>query len=815
MPLRRRSSKASSGPRRRVRKLRLLVLLTILAFLAASAFSFGLVTAIAGELPKLDPKNQSVEVNGYIYDSTGTRILAVLRGEESRVLVDPNRIAPVMKQAIVAVEDRRFFTHRGVDLRGIARALWADITNKKVVQGGSTITQQYVKNAFADDERTVARKVREAALAWQLEQDWNKERILAAYLNTIYFGNGAYGVQQAAKIYFDKGAQRLDLHEAALLAGIPADPSAYDPVEHPAVARKRRKLVLRNMLAQGDITAAQFRAANAAPLPRAGDIRVPGIQGPAPYFTNYVKNQLLAAYGERGVFGGGLRITTTIDLELQQLARDAVKKHLDDPTGPSAALVAIDPRDGRVLAMIGGNNFRENQFNLAVQGRRQAGSAFKPFVLAAALEQGISPSTTFVSKELSIPLGDRYWIVHNYEDTYLGTVDLATATTHSDNAVYAQLTRLVGPATVRAIAHKLGVTSPLRSYFSIGLGAQGANPLEMARAFSAFANGGFRIDTPKFGNRPRTVLRIANRAGKAIDERELHPRGVQKLRPQTAAWVNTLLQDVVARGTGKLAELPDRPVAGKTGTTENYGDAWFVGYTPQLVVAVWVGYPDRLQPMLTEFDGEPVAGGTIPALIWKSFVQRAHRKHAPEVEYFASPKIPYSSTKLVVNRDGKIQLDNGNCELTMSVVYFAGHGPKKRANCLPNEVDVPNVVGKPLGVAMRRLAAQPLTPKIVRRPAPLKRVGIVIAQVPPKGRLSSFDEVKLVLAKPMHGVVPDVVGLTLTNALERLHEERLEADVASFVEGVRGRVLSQSPRAGIAAARGTRVRLVVARGAAG
>jgi penicillin-binding protein 1A len=677
-----RTSPRPATPRRRIRKLRLLGLLVVVVFLTTSAFSFGFVTAVAGELPKLDPRNQQqVQVNGHVYDSTGNTILAVLRGEESRVLVEPSEIAPVMKQAVVAVEDKRFFTHRGVDVRALARALWEDVNQKRVVQGGSTITQQYVKNVFRDDERTIARKVREAALAWQLEQEWDKERILAAYLNTIYFGNGAYGVQQAGKIYFGKGASRLSLHEAALLAAIPADPTRYDPVLHPREARARRALVLRAMLAQGDITRAQLGAANAAPLPDADDIRLPGIQGPAPYFTNYVKQQLVETYGERRIFGGGLRITTSIDLQLQKVARDAVGEWLDDPVGPSAALVAIDPRDGRVLAMVGGRNFRENQFNLAVQARRQPGSAFKPFVLAAALEQGISPATRFVSDKVSIPLGDRYWVVENYDDLYLGSVDLATATTHSDNAVYAQLTRLVGPAAVKRVAARLGVTAPLRSYYSIGLGAQAVSPLELARAYSAFANGGYRFDTGRFGNRPRTVVSIEDREGRPVDQRELMPRAAAKLRPQTAAWVNAVLQDVVERGTGTLAAIPGRPVAGKTGTTENYGDAWFVGYTPQLVVAVWVGYRKELRPMLTEYEGEPVTGGTLPALIWKSFVERAHAGYAPEVEQFEPPSLAGYAAKLVVNRGGRIQLDNGNCDAAVEVVYFPGFGPKESADC--------------------------------------------------------------------------------------------------------------------------------------
>ena len=400
----------------------------------------------------------------------------MLRGSESRVVVPSSQISPLMKQAIVAVEDKRFYEHRGVDFRGIGRALLADVTHKGVVEGGSTITQQFVKNTYLHDQRSIGRKLREAALAWQLEQRWSKDRILTAYLNTIYFGNGAYGVQQAAETYFQHGVRRLSLPEAALLAGIPSDPSAYDPAAHPRAARGRRDLVLLDMLEQGDITRAQYDEAVAAPLPKPDEIHLPGDQGPAQYFTSYVKQQLLEKYGAARVFGGGLRVKTTIDLHLQDLARQAISKTLTDPNGPSAALVTVDPRTGAVLAMFGGSNYRKSQFNLAVQGERQPGSSFKPFVLATALDQGISPQTTFVSQPIKILADGRIWDVHNYEDSYLGPISLETATTESDNSVYAQLTRLVGPRAIVKTAKALGIQSPLRNYYAIGLGARGGQP---------------------------------------------------------------------------------------------------------------------------------------------------------------------------------------------------------------------------------------------------------------------------------------------------------------------------------------------------
>jgi penicillin-binding protein 1A len=404
-----RRSRSQNAPRkRRIRKLRLLVLVAVLGLLALASFTFGLVTAIASAIPALDPAHQArLEVDGFIYANDGHTVLARSQGSQSRVIVPSRAIAPIAKHAIIAIEDKRFLEHRGVDLRGIARALWADVRHKRIVEGGSTITQQFVKNAYTNNERSIGRKLKEAALAWQLEQRWSKDRILTAYLNTIYFGNGAYGIQRAATTYFRHSAAKLTLAEAALLAGIPEDPSRFDPVTNPRAARQRRATVLKAMLEQDDIGPARYRAALRVPLPKPADVHPPGLQGPAPYFTNYVKQQLIDHYGSGRVFGGGLRVTTTIDLGLQDLAREAISEVLPDPNGPSAALVAIDVHNGAVLAMYGGKSYRQSQFNLAVQGERQAGSSFKPFVLASALEEGLSPSTTLVSEPVVIPAGGR------------------------------------------------------------------------------------------------------------------------------------------------------------------------------------------------------------------------------------------------------------------------------------------------------------------------------------------------------------------------------------------------------------------------
>jgi penicillin-binding protein 1A len=790
--------------RRRIRKLRLLALLGVLLLLAGTAFTYGVIVAVGQQLHGLDPfRNQHQQLDGYVYAGDGHTILAVLRGTQSRVLVQSDQISPWMKQAIVAAEDKRFYEHRGIDLRGMGRALLADLRHKSAVQGGSTITQQFVKNELTGSERTVTRKLKEAALAWQLEQNWSKDQILTAYLNTIYFGNGAYGVERAARTYFGHDALRLSAPEAALLAGIPEDPSLYDPVAHPSAARARRTLVLRLMLQQRVITPRQYARFVAAPMPKPQDVHLSGVLGQAPYFGEYVKSQLIDRFGAKQVFGSGFRVTTTIDLRLQNLARDAIHKWLPSADGPQAALVALNPHTGAVLAMYGGNSFHHSQFNLAVQGERQPGSSFKPFVLAAALRQGISPLSTFVSKPTSIFLGNRYWEVHNYEGEYLGTIDLRVATAASDNSVFAQLTKVVGPAAVAATAHDAGITSRLRGYFAIGLGGEAVNPLEMARAYATFADGGERVDGSVFGDIPRAITRITDAKGDVLYANA--PRAHRVLSPAEDEVLTQLLQGVVTSGTGRAAALPDRPVAGKTGTTENYGDAWFVGYTPQLVTAVWVGYPNELRPMLTEYHGKPVAGGTYPAQIWKSFMEAALKTVGAEPETFPSPPFLSVVTRQVTYRDGRTEADNGRCRDVSLLVYFAGRAPRRTADCKVNEVDVPNVVGLKLAAARVRLAAQPLTPQLVYKPANAgQRLDIVVRQFPSNGTLSSFDKVTLVLAKPLHGRVPQLLGLTLPQARARAARLRLRLLVT---HGAGKRVTVQRPLAGVAAAPGMLVRV--------
>jgi penicillin-binding protein 1A len=790
------------------------VLVVALLALASASFSYGLVLAIRSELAALDPASPHGDVDTVIYSAPNAsgqkRVLAILRGDESRVLVPSDQLAPIMKQAIVAVEDKRFYEHKGVDVHAILRALWADVRSQSVVEGGSTITQQYVQNAYSRNKDTLARKVREAALAWQLSQRWSKDRILTAYLNTIYFGNGAYGILQAARTYFDRSASELTLPEAALLAGLPRSPTFYDPVQHPAAARERRAYVLQLLFEQGRITKAERRKANAAPLPRPEDVRLPGTHGPAAYFVNYVTDQLVSHYGSpEQVFGGGLEVTTTIDLDLQEKARQAVEEILKDPSGPAAALVAIDPRTGAVKAMFGGTNYRRSQFNLATQAERQPGSSFKPIVLASAFRNGIAPSTEFVSKPVKIDAGDRIWSVSNYEGSYLGQIDLRQAMVASDNSVYAQLTQVVGPKKIVRTAHALGIQSKLPAYFAIGLGSVAVNPLDMTRAYATIANDGKRVDGSLLGDLPRVVASVRSRRNGKVKQNAPMDRAV--LPPAQAETLTSILEDVVDQGTGRRAEIYGREVAGKTGTTDDYGDAWFVGYTPELAVAVWVGYPDALRPMRTEFHGEPVSGGTLPAEIWRAFMTRA-LGDAPAESFTPAPYLPAYDLR-VVHRGGRWQLDNGFCPGTRVTSYFVGEEPPTTAKCYANEVTVPVVIGRSLESARATLESVPLTPDLVYVPAkPRSRPGHVVKQEPRGGYLSANDSVRLFVSLAQNGLVPNLVGSSLPDAKQRTRKLRLAVRIRYAAGSPSGTVLRQSLEPGIALEPGLPITLLVADG---
>ena len=626
----------TAAGRPQLHKLRLGLTLSGLLALALVSTVFGMMMAVAQDLPDLESQNEFRQArNSVLYDIRKKRV-AVLTGSENRILVKSSQISSNVKRAVIAIEDQRFYSHKGLDYTGIARAIVEDVRRQRAAQGASTITQQFVKNALvAQKDRSVFQKLREAALAYQLERKWPKEKILTEYLNTVYFGEGAYGIESAARVYFARNhpgcepncAAVLEPAEAAMLAGLIASPASYSPVQNPGNSLDRRNLVLDRMYDQGLITTSELRDAERQALPPRSQIQSPKKVSRSPYFTAWVEDQLVDRYGSGNTFGGGLKIRTTLDLDIQKAAEEAIAGRLGG-IGPSAALVAIDNDTGGVRAMVGGSDFGQRPFNLATQGHRQPGSAFKPFTLLAALEKGISPGRTFSSapKTLEGPRGP--FKVENYEDRYAGVTTLAAATTASDNAVYAEVGyKLVGTKAIAEVARQMGVRTPVSRNPAMVLGGlkQGVTPLEMAKSYETLAVGGETVSgtlAPYKGG-PVTFTRVE---GSGIED-ENKTRRKRVIPEGIAEQATQILSTVVTAGTGRAANIGEF-AAGKTGTTENYQDAWFVGFDDQLTVAVWVGYPEGAKPMETEYRGEPVAGGTFPAEIWRDFMLSAKKIHA-------------------------------------------------------------------------------------------------------------------------------------------------------------------------------------------
>jgi penicillin-binding protein 1A len=597
-----------------------------------------MMLSVSSDLPSLENHAQlRVARNSILYSASGKTVeIAKLTGAQNRILDAEGEISPNVKNAVISIEDKRFYEHSGVDYRGIARAVAQDLLRKRAAQGGSTITQQFVKNVLeAQGQRTVFEKLREAALAYHLERKWTKGKILTEYLNTIYFGNGAYGIEAAARTYFGGKSAEYDPHaakaasnlapwQAAYLAGMIASPSAYDPVQHPVASHARMNLVLRNMVQQGMITQAQYdEQRNFYIDPKA--VRPPQPDSRDPYFSSWVTQQLLDRYHSTGlVFGGGLKVTTSLDSDLQDAAEQAIGGRLGG-IGPSASLVAIDNKTGEVKAMVGGSDFEHRPFNLATNGHRQPGSSFKPFTLIGALEKGVSPGRTFSSAphcyQVPHSPGEKF-CPKNYNDAYAGVTTLQNATVTSDNSVYADVgVNIVGTNKIARVAHQMGVRTPLSRNLAMVLGGlkEGVTPLEMAYAYSTLANNGERVwgTMGPSSRSPVAIDKVLDADGHTRDVN--HIRHTRAIPYGIAQEAKGILAQVITSGTGKAAQIGEF-AAGKTGTTENYGDAWFVGFNKDLTVAVWVGYPDRLKPMLTEYHGGPVAGGTFPAEIWHDFM---------------------------------------------------------------------------------------------------------------------------------------------------------------------------------------------------
>ncbi len=738
------------------------------------------------------PQHQAV--SSQVLWSDGS-LLTTLHGVQDRQPVALSAMAPDLPKAVVAIEDERFFDHDGVDARGILRALTRDVEKGDLSQGGSTITQQYVRAVMLGPEKDLERKLREAVMAVQLEHRYSKRTILERYLNTIYFGNGAYGVQAAARRYFSKNVHDLDLAESALIAGLIRAPESYNPFQHPEQALARRNEVLDRLGHLHRAPAAALAGARAQPL----GLSPPPTDGryPAPYFVEQVTKFVMGnpAFGvtldqrRRLLLEGGLRIHTTLDPKMQALAEQAAARVISQPaTDPAAALVAIEPTTGQVKAYVGGQDFwgtapwaKVDLANIdcyeAGRGCRQAGSTFKPFVLGAALEAGVPLSKTYdAPATLTIPQpgGQPPWVVNNYDGTGRGRMDLTEATVNSVNTVYAQLVTDIGVRPVLDLAAKMGVRSPQAPVPSAALGSNGATVLDMASAYDTLAGDGMHTD-------PVFVTRVTTTDGTVLYQAPIIRKRV--LPEATARTITDVLQQVVTRGTGVNARI-GRPVAGKTGTSDNWADAWFVGYTPQLVAAVWVGFPPdeiKMRPPTTRIT---VTGGSWPAQIWQLFAGGA----LAETTVSGFPAVAPPSTSTTTQPAG-----SGGTTLL-------------------------STLGQSVADATRMLRDAGYRVRLRSVPSRQYPPGTILSQDPPAGRPAvpgMTVTISVANGPPRSVSVPNVLGSYADQAATLLRAAGLEVEIVVRPEPPpgaperAGKVWKQSPISGVVVDAGTTVTLSV------
>ena len=760
-----------------------------LAFVLAVAC---LAPACSYTTRQLAPQLPANAQTSSVFAADGT-LITTLHAEENRTELTLDEIPEELQNAVIAIEDERFWLHNGVDVRAILRAVRVNASSGGVSQGGSTITQQLVKNLFLGREQTLERKIQEAALAIQLERRYSKQRILELYLNTIYFGNGAYGVEAAAREYFGANVADLTVAQSALLAGLIQAPGDADPYSKPEEAVARRNVVLDGLLEQGFIDQATHDAAIVEPLTLAPDVPVLEERYAAAYFVEEVKQWILddrrfgATRQERRqlLFAGGLQITTTVDLRMQAAAEAAAAAILPNAaTDPEVAIASLEPQTGYVRAMVGGRDFfgggEQAKYNLAMGKGRPTGSSFKPLVLAAALQEGVPLSATFVAPgTMNLTYGSppRIWNVGNYGEGGPGVpVTLTEATVHSYNTVFAQLILRVGPERAIDIAASLGITTPMERFPSAVLGANDVQPLEMASAYATIANGGVHVD-------PVFVLRIERIDGTILYEAEHEQERV--VDRDVAEQVTAVLEQVIERGTGTAAQL-GRPAAGKTGTAQAWRDAWFCGFVPQLATAVWVGYPGDQVSMVPPRTPIRVTGGSYPARIWQRYMAAA-----VEPLTVAEFAIPASTTTTAV--------PGASTTSTTGVPQV-----------------LPNVVGMAAEQATSTLQSLGFRVRRTTNPDSGAAPGSVIAQSPPGGTLTPTGAlVTIEVAQPSATVVmANVLGMeeqaataTLTN--QGFHVSvRHQQDPGNSAQP--GRVWAQSPSPGAVVSRGAVAQLYVA-----
>ncbi|WP_370843189.1 transglycosylase domain-containing protein [Megasphaera sp.] len=605
---RRRAKKAKkAGPLRRIR---LFIALCLVVF---AGLGFGYIFAAYQSLPAVG-NNMRPAVSSQVFDSHG-RLITTLHSDQNRLPIDINKVPQNLQNAFIAAEDNRFYEHIGIDPIGIFRAIFANLTNRGIAQGGSTITQQLAKNAFLSQEQTLKRKIQEAMLALEIEHKYSKKEILEMYMNQIYFGQGAYGIQTAAKTYFNKDVNELTLTQCAMLAGLPKSPNYYSPFNNLNEAKKRKNVVLDQMVKYGYVSAAEAEDAKNQDLGLSKSHQSKEADEYAS-FIDYVSQQVAKKYGDDALYKEGLKIYTTMDVDKQHAAvramRNLPNNYTDENglTQPQAAIVSIDPKTGHILAMVGGRG--QDSFNRASMAVRQPGSAFKPFVYLTALQHDMTPDTTMNDQ----PVTYGSWSPKNAGGSYSGTMTLSDALAHSVNTIAVQLADQVGTKNIITNAKKMGITTldAKDDNLAMALGGltKGVTPLEMASAYGTFANKGVHV-------KPTAIVKILDRNGNVLEDASTLEKEETKTRVMSereAYEMTTMLEGVIDHGTGTAAAI-GRPAAGKTGTTDDNKDAWFVGYTPDIVTAVWIG-DDTGSHSLGE-----IYGGTIPAEIWKDYMSSA------------------------------------------------------------------------------------------------------------------------------------------------------------------------------------------------
>jgi penicillin-binding protein 1A len=715
--------------------------------LAAFSATLAVITAACG-VDLEDYPRRPLAQTSFVFAADDT-LLTELHAVEDRVVLPTSQIPRSIRDATVAIEDRRFYLHHGIDGRAIVRATYMNVQAGTIEEGGSTITQQLVKNLYTGGDRTIARKLSEASLAWQLEDRLSKDQILTRYLNTVYFGRGAYGVQAAARTFFRVDAKDLGLAESAMLAGLITSPGHFDPYEYPDRALGRRGVVLRLMAELGMISREQRGRAQHRPL-RLSHRDDAGL-GAYPHFVDYVKDWFLSnpEFGltredrYRLLFTGGLRIHTTLHPAVQQAAQRAVDSVLSYPQDPSAAVTVVDPRTGFVVAMVGGDvaDYRRDRdagrVNLATATGgtgRQSGSAFKPFALVAALESGMSPTEVFPApSSLQLALaGGGVWDVTNAEGAGYGSMTLRSATVRSVNTVYAQLIERLGPERVVDVAERMGLRCcrnvsdprhPLKALESAVLGSNEVNTLEMAAAYGTLATGGLRRD-------PVPVSRVTDAHGSTIWKADTTP--TRAIDPHVAAVASDILSDVVLYGTGTAANI-GRPQIGKTGTAMDHADAWFVGAIPQLVAAVWVGFPEgqiRMEPPRTR---TTVYGGTWPAQIWRVMMLEAARGLPPIG--FPDPDVGYVSVAVDATQQPYCLPNPFTLPQNVETIDFVIGSEPTYVCASPSSLQrviVPSAIGSQEAVAIEVLTEAGFYVRI-RTARSTQPTGTVISQVPLAG----------------------------------------------------------------------------------